>query len=339
MALTAKLKKAVDQGLITKAQAELLAASGKQKTPVKNTANVPGFFTRVGQILGGVLALSGLVVFTYWANINFAPWGYVLLMLGYVCISLAAFSWLREKGQRLPTAITGFIYTCVVCGFLISLFTAAGWLDPHSIEPQWLIAHTITILVLAASAYISSRFSHWLTDLNLALSIAGVVSVLIGHLTQNSGFFDNTVNGLAWLFGGLLTIMFAYAWRMLVNTSQLRNTTAIHVVAAIYLYVGLATLEPGISLVPQSFSFLALHVLLIVFGAFIQRRAYIIVGAIGIIGFAADYMWDWLNNPLLFSFITIGLGLFLVYGTTRAEMLLPTRLAKKLPLPAWLTRN
>jgi len=338
MALNAKLKKAVTLGLITQAQAELLVDSGK-KSPTKATSNVPGFFTRVGQILGGVLALSGLSVFTYWANINFHPWGYVLLMLGYVCITLAAFSWLREKGQRLPAAITGFIFSCVVCGFLISLFTATGWLDPHSTEPQWLLAHSITALVFLSSAYIASRFSHWLTDINLALSLAGVVSVIISHLTHNTTIFDDTVNGLAWLFGGLLTAAFAYAWRSYNLKSKPNNTTAIHVVAATYFYVGLAVVEPGFGLLPQSLPFVALHALLIVFGAFIQRRAYIIAGAIGIIGFVADSLWQWVSNPLLFSFITIGVGLFLVYGTTRTQMLLPTRWVKKLPLPAWLTRN
>jgi hypothetical protein len=97
---------------------------------------------------------------------------------------------------------------------------------------------------------------------------------------------------------------------------------------------GLSLMDSGSQLVKLGYCLI--HVVLIALSLFLQRRAFLIFGSIGIFGYLCNEAYTYFRNSVAFPFVLSGIGVLLIVGAMKFkknEDVIQQRVA------GWLSRD
>lgn len=333
------LDEAAGKGVLSGDQAEQLWRFLSER--VQDT---PSFrFTHILYYFGGLVAIGAMSLFLTLGWERFGGWGIFFIALCYAGAGL----WITEyllKRLRLPIP-AGIVAAFVVVLAPLAMYglqAALGWWDDgrhyvdsrgyfdlHGcVDKRWLLMELAT---LAASIAMLWRYRLPFLTLPVALTL--------WYLSVDSIPFFLSEPDVRWelrdtvsLWAGLLITVAA----LLVDV---RNRNRQDYAFWIYM-VGVAAFWGGLSLVHlgnelHNFFYLCVNVFMVIVGAMLARRVFVVFGALGTAGYVGYLAYDVFRDSIVFPFALAAIGFGIIYlGIVwqRREQAINTRLRRLLPV-------
>lgn len=330
------LESAVTQGLLHPHQADNL-----WQFLVVQSQNQPGFrLAHILYYLGGLIAIGAMTLFMTLGWERFGGWGLCATAVGYAAIALfLTHHFLRTRHLPIPAGIMATLTVALTPLAIYGLQQATGWWTGRVythyhqyIDGSWLLMELGTLASAAILLWwyrlpfmvMPVAVTLWYMSMDLTPFIFGVedldwelrklMSMWSGELIILLGFWiDTRSKGIRdyafwlYLFG---TLAFWGALSFTYSNSEL-----------------------------DKFLYLCINLAMILFGAIISRRVFVIFGALGVAGYLGHLAYDVFRESVFFPFALSAIGLVVIgLGLVwqRHELHVQTRLRKILPR-AWQT--
>ncbi|MFB9887739.1 hypothetical protein [Balneatrix alpica] len=298
-------------------------------------------FTHILYYFGGLMAIFAMTLFMTLGWESFGGWGICLLALLYIAGGLALAHYLLQH-KRLPIP-AGILATLAICLVPLAVFGAqmalgywqedTHYRDYHRlVDWRWLGMELTTLAAAAIALW-------WFRLPFMMMPVAVTLWYLSMDLTpwllqlEDAGNWELHWELRRWvsLYMGLLILLLAL-WIDLRNRSQQDFSFWLYLFGLLAFWGALSSMESDSQL--SKFIYFCLNVGLILFGALVVRRLFVVFGGLGSFGYLAYLAYDVFANSTLFPFILSGLGLGLVYlgvQWQRHEVALRQRLVSLLP--------
>ncbi len=328
------LREAVENGLLASDQAEnlwrFLAARGQDR---------PSFrFTHILYYLGGLIAIGAMTLFMTLGWERFGGWGLCAIAVGYAAIALGlTHHFLYTRRLPIPAGITATLAVALTPLAVYGFQVAMGWWadgrvyrDYHVyIDWRWIFMELAT---LASGAVLLWRYRLPF----MVMPVAATLWYMSMDLTPVLfGVEDRSweLRKLVSLWSGVVIMLLGF-W-IDVRSRRVRDY-------AFWLYFfGVVAFWGGLSLMRSDselskFFYLCINLGLILIGATLGRRVFVVFGALGAAGYVGHLAYDVFKNSMVFPFVLtiIGLGVIgLGVLWQRHEGAIATRLRGVLPAP------
>lgn len=306
------LDEAARQGLITEHQAGQLWAFLKT-----HSNEAPGFkTTHVLYYLGGLIALSAMVLLLDLSHEVFGGWGLFTLAVMYMLAGLGLTRhFLYKNALRIPAGISATFVVAMTPVAVYGLQTAIGWwenglpLPPRFVvhdDTRWVPAELLTMLC----ALVMLR-SFRLPFLVMPAAVAfWIMSVDLAPF-----FYANTVSGwqeqaLVSIVSGLIMILSAF-WIDLKTRPEHDYAFWLYVLGVAAFWLGLTLLDPETEL--GRFLYLCANLLLLMTGTLVTRRVFAVFGGLGIAAYLSHLAYTVFSDSVLFPVALTFIGLGIVY--------------------------
>ncbi|HUH61068.1 MAG TPA: DUF2157 domain-containing protein [Candidimonas sp.] len=305
------LKEAAENGVLSSEQAEQLWTFLSERAQ-----DTPSFrFTHILYYFGGLVAIGAMSLFLTLGWERFGGWGIVFIAACYAGAGL----WLTEhllKRLRLPVpaGIVAAFVVVVVPLAVYGLQAAIGWwddgrhyVDYHGyLDRRWLLIE-LAALTAAGAMLLRYRLPFLTLPVALALWYLSVdsISFFLGEPDARWQYRE-TVS----LWTGLLLTLAA----LLVDVrTRLQKDYAfwIYMVGVIAFWGGLSLTHAESQL--HNFYYLLINVSMIVVGAVLARRVFVVFGAIGTGGYVGYLAYDVFRDSMVFPFALAAIGFGIIY--------------------------
>ncbi len=328
------LREAVAKGIIDDAQAarlwQFLDARG---------LDTPGFrFTHILYYLGGLVAIGAMTLFMNLGWEQFGGSGIFFLSLFYCALGLWLTNYFLKRNLGVPAGIMATFAVALVPLAIYGLQEALGYWDeslPYRdfhvyIDWRWILMELGT---LAAGVLLFARYRFPFMLMPIAVTLwymsMDVVPFVFGDADHD------------WDLRKRVSLYFGLAMTLLAFWIDLRSRRSGRDFAFwIYLF-GVLTFWGGMSLMDSrsefgGFVYLCINLLLIVTGAMLSRRVFVVFGALGVAIYLGHLAYDVFKDSMLFpvALSAIGLGvIWLGILWQKHETALQARMRGWLPQP------
>ncbi|WP_338669187.1 DUF2157 domain-containing protein [Pseudodesulfovibrio methanolicus] len=300
---------AVRAGVIARETRDALVAfleGGRAGAPAFTMANVLYY-------LGGLIVIGAMTIFVTDAWQRLGGLGHLGVGAGYGLAFLAIGNWLwNGKGQRVPG---GILVTAAVCMTPLTVYGIhelyGGWMwgDPgmyldfyHWIRRGWFFMEIATV---AVGVLVLRRFRFPFITLPIAFSLwfmsMDLTAVLYGpDFTWDQRKIVSLWFGLAMLVAGYLV------------DRRTRQDFAfwLYLFGMLAFWGGLTSLDSDSEM--GKFVYCCVNLLLMGVSVVLQRRVFIVFGALGVSIYLGHLAADVFDDTLSFSFALSGLGLLII---------------------------
>lgn len=305
------LNEAAQNGVLSSEQAEQLWTFVSERAH-----DSPSFrFTHILYYFGGLVAIGAMSLFLTLGWERFGGLGIFFIALCYAGAGLWSTEYLL-KNLHLPIPagiVAAFVVVLVPLG-VYGLQAAAGWWDDGrhyvdyygSLDRRWLLME-----LAALAAAVAMLWRYRLPFLTLPVALA------LWYISVDSIPFFLGGPDARWelretvsLWAGLLITFVA----LLVDVR-----TRHHKDYAFWIYiVGVAAFWGGLSLVHledelHNFLYLCINVVMIVAGAMLSRRVFVVFGALGTAGYVGYLAYDVFRDSMVFPFALAATGFGIIY--------------------------
>ena len=312
---TEQLRRAVDAGIITAAQAEQLRLLWQEEfvestLPSENKGTgFSNFLYYLGTLI--VISAMGWLMNTAWEA--FRGSGLFLIAAGYaVVFCLVARSW-RQKS----TVLSGLFVVMAVCMTPLAVFGIQSELgfwpfdEPgryrsfyHYIKGGWFPMEIATLVAGAVSLRFSKipfamapiAFTLWFMSMDIAPLLAN--AVVTTDLRQKVSI----------LFG--LCMLASALW--VDRQAKIDYAKWLYIFGAITFWAGLTMLRSDSEL--SKFLYCMVNVGLMFVGVLLDRKVFVVLGGVGFFGYLGHLSWSVFANSFAFPFVLTALGLLVVYS-------------------------
>lgn len=338
MTITRKeLSNAVKENIISHEQADALYEFFQAQPE-----HVPIFtFNHVLYYLGGLIAIAAMTLFMNLGWETFGGAGIVLLSGIYAVIGIKVTNSFSIKNLSIPAGISA---TFVVCLTPLVIYGFQQWLgiwpdesvyrDYHRyIEWHWLYMELGTLLV---GVIVVWKYKYPF----LIMPIAVTLWYLSMDLTDMISGGDVTwaLRSLVSLYTGLIMIALA----LLVDARCYRNADYafwIYIFGVMAFWGGLSSQDTESEL--AKFIYFSINLLMIGVGVLLNRRVFVVFGALGSCSYIGYLAFDIFQDSWLFPMVLCAIGFGIIYlgvlwqrhekiMTQKARLLLPTSLRELL---------
>jgi hypothetical protein len=328
------LQTAARNGLLSDEQTERLWDFLTERRRAK-----PGFnFTHILYYLGGLIAIGAMTLFMTLAWERLGGWGLFSIALAYAVMGLwltryFLYRWRLEIPAGIIAAFVVALTPLAVYGLQVGLgFWAEGfeYRDYHTrIDWRWLLMELATLAVGAVMLWryrlpfltMPVAVTLWYMSMDLAPFLAGGV--------DPDWEFRKRVS----LGFGLLMIALAF-WVDIRSRRERDYAFWLYLFGVIAFWGGLSLMRSDSEL--SKLLYFAINLFLIVVGAVLSRRVFVVFGGLGCAGYLGYLAYDVFRDSLLFPFVLTLIGLGVIYlGLLwqRHEESIGARLQSGLPIP------
>ena len=331
----------LDRGMLQQAVADGLLQA-QQLEPLwqhlqTQAAQRPGF--RASHLLyyfGGLLAIGAMTLFMTLGWERFGGGGLIVICLIYAAGGLAVTEHLLARQLAIPAGICATFVLSLTPLLVYGIQTQLGWWsgddayrDYHyRIDWRWLLMELAT---LAAGAVLLWRYRLPF----LVMPVAVTLWYMSMDLTPMLFGEDND-----WVLRKWVSVAVGLLMTLLAFWVDLRARHSRDYAFWLYLF-GVLAFWGGLSAMNSDsewnkFIYLCINLGLLLMGAVLSRRIFVICAAFGVAGYLGHLAWDVFENSLLFPFVLTLLGLALIgcgLWWQRHEASLTRRLRQHLPLP------
>jgi len=328
------LRDAVDSGLLTSEQAERLWGFVAERG-----RDTPSFrFTHVLYYFGGLIAIGAMTLFMNLGWEAFGGWGLFAIAIIYAVAGI----WFTEhllNRLRLPIP-AGIVATFVVALAPLAVYgllAAFGWWEearPYrdyftDIDWRWGVMELVSLAVGLAMLW---RYRLPLLTLPIVVTLwyisIDIVPVLFGHGAE------------PWKFRELVSLWFGALAALGGFWIDIRTRHGKDYAFWFYL-MGAAAFWFGLSLMHwddelNNVVYLFINLLMIILGATLSRRVFVVFGVLGAVGYMSYLAYDVFRDSMIFPFVLTAIGFGVIYlGILwqRREQAIANYLRGLLPMP------
>lgn len=308
----ALLDRAVEQGLLRPGQVEplwnFLAGQADER---------PSFqVTHILYYLGGLIAIGALSLFVTLGWERFGGWG--LFAIAATCALggvWATEGLLRRRHLRIPAGIGATFAVAVVPLAIYGLQVALGfwgegraYRDYHVyVDWRWLLMELGT---LAAGIVMLWRY-------RLPFLVMPVAFVL-WYMSMDLAPFVAGPEGMTWALRKTVSLWFGLAMTLVAIGVDVRDTSGRDYAFWLYLF-GVLAFWAGLSLLDardelDRVGYLCINLGMIVAGAILGRRVFVVLGGLGVAGYLGHLAWTVFRDSLAFPFVLAAIGLLVVWA-------------------------
>jgi len=311
--IRAVLSDAVDEGIITEAQAhkvQALAAQryGEEAEPANGDSAGMLRFTHLLYYVGGFMAIGAMSVFMTLGWEEFGAWGLLSIAVAYALFSAALTEALYRKTYRIPAGITATLTVVLVPLAVYGAQLAAGWWPAEVEHRPFFAGFDRRALMLQGAAMITAGAALLRYQLPFLMLSVSVLVWYFGMSAATVAFAldATTTTAHLWTSAGLGALITGAAaglsWRGWADFSAWP-----YVVGGLMLWGSLTLLTLHDTLPPGAYA--GLNIVGLMAGVAVQRRVFVITGALGVAGYLAYLAYDVFQGSVWFPFALTCLGL------------------------------
>lgn len=326
------LEAATAAGLLNTAQAESLWQFMQERR-----RDQPGFhFTHILYYLGGLIGIGAMTLFMNLGWERFGGWGLLAIAVAYAVAGLALTRYFLRRNYAIPAGLCGAFVVALTPLAVYGLQAGLGyWNDVHPyrdyhllIDWRWLLMELAT---LASGAVLLWRY-------RLPFMVMPV-AVTLWYMSMDLTPFLFGDKDYAWSYRKLVSLWFGLLMALLAFWVDMRNRSDRDYAFWLYLF-GVLAFWGGLSMMDSDselnkFIYCCINLLMILIGAMLSRRVFVVFGGLGCAGYLAHLAHSVFKDSMLFPFALTLIGLGVIYlGIVwqRHEAELGARLRRMLPV-------
>lgn len=305
------LREASEKGILSSEQAELLWEFLRERD-----TDTPGFrFSHILYYFGGLIAIGAMSLFMTLGWERFGGWALLFIALAYAAAGL----WLTEHllhRSRLPVP-AGIVAAFVVALTPLAVYglqSALGWWAEgrgyryyHTyIDWRWMFMELAT---LAVGAVLLWRYRLPFLVMPVAVTLWYMSMDLTVYLAGGRGYSWELRMLVSMWFGLLMTLL---AFWVDVRSRHGTKDYAfwLYLFGVIAFWLGLSLQHSGSEF--SNFLYLCINLLMIVTGALLSRRVFVVFGALGVTAYLVYLADSVFEDSLLFPFALTLIGLAVI---------------------------
>jgi hypothetical protein len=307
-------------------------------------------FAHVLYYFGGLIALGAISTFITMAWGSFGAWPLLVFGIGIMLLSYALTRrFLEVDRQPIPAGTMAALLIAAVPMVVFALQHVSGaWAGEQSyrdyhywIDWRWLMMEFAT---LAAGAAVLWRFRLPFAMLPVAVTLWYMSMDFAAYLAESSdGWFSEG----GWKLRATISMLFGVTMVMIALWIELRQYAAattrvdrrdfafwLYVVGVLTFWGGLTSQDSGSEF--GKLIYAGINIGLILVGAALARRVFVVFGAFGIIGYLGHLSYSVFQDSLLFTVVLGALGIGIVFAGlwwNKREAALHAALSQVLPAP------
>lgn len=304
------LKNAVDAKIITKEQANKLVefvTSLPNQSPSFNLTNVFYYF-------GGLIAIGAMSLFMNLGWDYYGSWGIFFLSFFYAILGLGLTQLFNKKGFVVPAGICATFVIALSPLAIYGFQQGMGWWPDDNtyyqnyhtyIKWHWIFMELGTLIMGLILSWI---YAYPFMVMPIAVTLWYMSMDLTSMLTGGNSDFELSVHVSTYF--GLFTLLIAF-W-VDIRSSKSQDY-------AFWLYIfGVLTFWGGISAQHSDselskFIYLCINLILILIGVILNRKVFLVFGALGTCFYLGYLAFQVFKYSLLFPIILTVLGFTIIY--------------------------
>ena len=332
-----RLHEAVLKGILSAEQAgELLHFM--EHTPAGEHEQPRFTMVHVLYYLGGMIAIGAMSLFMTLGWNSLGGWGGFLTAMCYLVLFLALTHWFLERKRfAIPAGIMATLAVVMVPLAIFFAQMALGYWDAGKayrdyhvfIDGRWLMMELGT---LAAGAILLWRYRFPFMLMPIAVTLWYMSMDLVPFLF-GAPIYDIEIREFISLWFGLATVLLAF-WVDLRSRFSRDYAFWLYLFGVLAFWGGLSLMNSGSEL--GKLAYCGINVLMVLIGAMLGRRVFVVFGGLGIAGYLGHLAWRVFPDSMIFSFALTLIGLGIIWlGVLwqRSEARWSARLRGMLPTP------
>lgn len=327
------LDDAVGQGLLQADQVEALWRFVQEKD-----RHTPSFrFTHILYYLGGMTAIGAMTLFMTLGWERFGGWGLLGISLVYGVGGVLLTGFLLRREHFIPAGLIAALVVAIAPLAIYGLQLALGYWpegqeyrDYHRyVDWRWMLMELGTLVVGVVMLW---RYRLPFLVMPVAVTLWYMTMDLTPFLFGSEDYSWD-LRKLVSLYSGLLIILLAFWVDIRTRKGDQDYPFWLYLFGVIAFWGGLSLMRSDDEL--GKFLYFCLNIGMILIGAMLSRRVFVVFGALGAAGYAGYLAYDLFEDSLLFPFALTAIGLFVIYlGILwqRHEERLTERLRRHLPV-------
>ncbi|MCX7933669.1 MAG: DUF2157 domain-containing protein [Planctomycetota bacterium] len=304
------LETAAQRGIIAPDQVEALWVFLSQ-----NTADQPSFrFSHILYYFGGMIAIGAMTLFMTLGWEQFGGWGLFAIALAYAGggIWLTEF-FLNRRRLPIPAGITAAFVVALTPLAIYGLQVALGWWhegreyrEYHThIDYRWIFMELSTLFV---GAIMLRRYRLPFLVMPLAVTLWYMSMDLTPFLFGTDS--DWQTRCFVSLIFGLLMILLAF-WVDFRTRSEKDYAFWLYLFGVLAFWGGMSLMRFGDE--TKMFFYLCINLLMIIVGAILSRRVFVVFGGLGTAGYIGHLAYQIFKDSMLFTFALTAIGIGIIY--------------------------
>ena len=333
---------AISEGILSSEQGEFLWNALQ-----KRTSNRPQFnFANVAYYFGAFIVLAGMTWFMSLAWEQFGEKGLLFLACLYAFLFVLAGQtlWFKQN-LKIPG---GLLFTIAVCMTPIAIFGLLAQLNLGPTEYQLETAQTyrlyekVSVMVMALGTILAGlitlrfvKFPFLLAPITWAAWLVSreLYALMFFPLTQKIFWTESNYWNYVWF--GLACLVVAYWVDWKTSRSQEDYAFWIYLFGLIFFWLGMTFMSDGGPNKIDPLLYFVINLGLMLLSVLLQRRSFIVFGAIGVFYYLYYVFYKAFQNSLLFPLTLMVLGLLVIYAGIqyqRNEKAIEQLIVGKLPM-------
>jgi hypothetical protein len=326
------MNKAVEAQIITEEQSQRLIMFLKdlpEQGPAFNLTNVLYYF-------GGLIAIGAMTVFMGLSWELYGAGGIFLLSLSYSILGLGLAHTCKNKHLDIPAGICATFTICLTPLSLYALQKLLGWWPDdqikyyeyhHYIKWNWIFMELGTLMVGVTLAWIY-RYAF------MVMPIAVTLWYMSMDLTSMiKGSYDFELAAIVSMYFGLITTLIAF-WVDVRSANSKDYAFWLYIFGVMAFWIGLTSQSSDSEL--SKFFYMCINLLLIGSGVILNRKVFVLFGALGVCCYVGHLAYQVFEYSYLFPVALTLIGVGIIYlGVLwqKNEAALTHRLRSFLPKP------
>ena len=303
------MKKAVDAKIITDDQAKNLVAFFNQLPEQK-----PGFnLTNVLYYFGGLIAIGAMTLFMNLGWEMYGGWGIFFLSVCYGILGIALAHLFKDKGLTIPAGICATFVIALTPLAIYGLQNAMGWWPDRSvfqeynyyIRWQWIFMELGTLAVGVILAWIYRypfmimpiAVTLWFMSMDLTAIIAG-------------GRYNYELGAMVSMYFGIITLLIAF-WVDIRSSDSADYAFWLYIFGVLAFWGGLTAQHSDSEL--SKFFYLCINLLMIAIGVILNRKVFVLFGALGSCFYLGHLAFQVFQYSYLFPVALTVIGFAIIY--------------------------
>lgn len=327
------LNEAIANGLLSAQQAEQFWVFCSE-----HSKDTPSFrFTHILYYLGGLIAIGAMTLFMTLGWEKFGGWGLFFICLGYAVAGIALTELFLKRRLPIPAGITAAFVIALTPLAVYGLQAALGWWaegkiyrDYHVlVDWRWMLMELAT---LASGAVMLWRYRLPFLLMPIAATLWYMSMDLTPFLFGNEDFNWELREFVSLWFGLLMTLL-AF-WVDMRTRNRKDFAFWLYLFGVLAFWCGLSMMHSNSEL--NKFIYMCINILMILIGAVLSRRVFVVFGGIGVAGYLSHLAYEVFKDSLIFPFALTAIGLGIIFVGViwqRNEIHISSKLRSLLPLP------
>ncbi len=328
------LNQAVEKELLSAQQAEQL-----WQFLCEQERDTPGFrATHILYYLGGMIAIGAMTLFMTLGWESFGGWGLFSIALGYALVGLLLTEFFLKRSRLpIPAGITATFVVVLTPLAIYGLQLALGFWAEDRVYREYHVYIDWRWLLMELATLATGTIMLWRYRLPFLVM---PVAVTLWYMSMDLAPFLFGQADVTWelrkfvsLWFGLLIILLAF-WVDIRTRHTGDFSFWLYLFGVIAFWGGLSMMHSDSEL--GKFTYLCINLLMIVVGAMLSRRIFVVFGGLGTAGYLGYLAYEVFEDSILFPFVLTFIGFAIIYlGIIwqRHEQAISYWLRRWLPLP------